>query len=62
MEALIDTGSPVTIISLEWLLQLLAKQRQKDQSPNEWKVEVEHWLEPTAVVLLNYSEDRLRVV
>ena len=35
VEALLDTGSPVMIISLEWLLQLLAKQRQKDQSPNE---------------------------
>ena len=42
VEALIDTGSPVTIISLEWLLQLLAKQRRKDQSPNEWKAEVEN--------------------
>ena len=36
-EALLDTGSPVLIISLEWLLQLLAKQCQKDESPNEWE-------------------------
>ena len=62
VEALLDTGSPVTIISLEWLLQLLAKQHHKDQSPNEWKAEIERWLEPTAVVLQNYSGDRLRVV
>ena len=27
VEALIDIGSPVTIVSLEWLLQLLVKQR-----------------------------------
>ena len=27
VEALIDTGSPVTIVSLKWLLQLLVKQR-----------------------------------
>ena len=62
VEALLDTGSPVTIISLEWLLQLLVRQCQKDRSPNEWKAEVECRLEPTAVVLQNYSGDRLRVV
>ena len=50
------------IISLEWLLQLLAKQCQRDQSRNEWKAEVECRLEPTAVVLQNYIGDRLRVV
>ena len=42
MEALLDAGSPVTTISLEWLLQLLAKQHQKDQSPNEWKANVKN--------------------
>ena len=62
VEALLDTGSPVTIVSLEWLLQLLARQRRKGQSPNEWKAEVENRLEPTTVVLQNYSGDRLRVV
>ena len=62
VEALLDTGPPVTIISLEWLLQLLAKQRRKDQSPNEWKAEVENRLEPTTMVLQNYSADRLKVV
>jgi len=62
VEALLDTGSPVTIVSLEWLLQLLARQRRKGQSPNEWKAEVENRLEPTTVVLRNYSGDRLRVV
>ena len=35
VEALLDTGSHATIISLEWLLQLLVKQHQKDQDPNE---------------------------
>ena len=29
VEALLDTGSPMTIISWEWLLQLLAKKRQE---------------------------------
>ena len=62
VEVLLDTGSPVTIISLKWLLQLLTKQRQKDQSPNEWKAEVEKRLEPTTMALQNYSGDRLKVV
>ena len=62
MEALLDTGSPVTIISWEWLLQLLAKKRLEGQSPSEWKAEVEKRLEPTTVLLKNYSGDRLRVV
>ena len=64
VETLLDTGSPVTIIALEWLLQLSAKQHRKDhdQSPNEWKVEVENRLEPTTMVLQNYSRDRLKVV
>ena len=30
VEALLGTGSPITIMSLEWLLQLLAIQHQKD--------------------------------
>ena len=52
-----DTGSSVTIISWEWLLQLLAKKRQEGQSPSEWKAEVEKQLKPTTVVLKNYSGD-----
>ena len=62
VEALLDTGSPVTIISLEWLLQVLARQRCKGQNPDEWKAEVENRLAPTAMVLQNYSGDKLRIV
>ena len=32
-EALLDTGSPVTIVSLQFLLEALAKQKRKKQSP-----------------------------
>ena len=35
VETLLDTGSPVTIISWEWLLQLLAKKWLEGQSPSE---------------------------
>ncbi len=36
VEALLDTGSPVTIVSMRFLLEALAKQRLKDQSSTEW--------------------------
>ena len=62
IEALLDTGSPVTIIELESLLQILAKQRDPDQTPTEWRAAVEARLEPTTVVLQNYSGDKLQVV
>lgn len=62
IEALLDTGSPVTIIRLETLLQLLAKQRCSSETPAEWGAAVESRLEPSAVVLRNYGGDKLRVV
>ena len=61
-EALLDTGSPVTIIRLETLLQLLAKQRCSSETPAEWRVAVESRLEPSAVDFRNYGGDKLRVV
>ena len=62
IEALLDTGSPVTIIRLETLLQLLAKQRCSSDTPAEWRAAVESRLEPSAMVLRNYGGDKLRVV
>ena len=64
IEALLDTGSPVTIIRLETLLQiiLLANKRCSSETPAEWRAAVESRLESSAVVLQNYSGDKLRVV
>ncbi|XP_065888471.1 uncharacterized protein [Dysidea avara] len=62
LEALLDTGSPVTIIQLEALLQILAEQQSPNQTSIEWRAAVETRLEPTTVVLQNYSGDRLQVV
>jgi len=52
----------VTIIELESLLQIFAKQRDPNQTPTEWRAGVEAHLEPTTVVLQNYSGDKLQVV
>ena len=62
LEALLDTGSPVTIIQLEALLQILAEQQSPNQTSIEWRAAVDSRLEPTTVVLRNYSGDRLQVV
>ena len=36
VEAMIDTGSPVTVISLEFLLKTVANERPTEQSAEEW--------------------------
>ena len=41
VRALIDTGSPATIVDLEFLVNALAKKRESDQSPPEWMAAVE---------------------
>ena len=62
IEALLDTGSPVTIIPLEALLEILAKQRRPDQAISEWRTTTESRLEPTSLILKNYSGDNLKIV
>lgn len=62
VKALIDTGSPVTIVSLEWLLHALAKQRPPGQSPDEWEREVKAKIEPSTVTLHSYGGPRLNMV
>ena len=47
VQALLDTGSPVTIVSLEFLLQTLAKQWPSSQTVAEWQVAVKARLKPT---------------
>ena len=46
VEALLDTGSPVTIVSMRFLLKALAKQKPKEQVPMEWAAAVKSRLEP----------------
>ena len=62
VQALLNTGSPVTIVSLEFLLQVLAKNRRAGQSPTDWKKEVEARLEPTPIALRSYGGGQLPVV
>ena len=62
VQALLDTGSPVTIVSMKFLLQALAKQKPKDQDPTEWAATVKARLEPPALMLHNYGGDELKIV
>ena len=57
-EALIDTGSPVTIISLSFAMQVLRNDLQSYSSIEEWKQEM--FSEPT-VILRNYGGHRLEI-
>ena len=61
IKALLDTGSPVTIVSLVFLLKVWAKKRTSEQSPEEWRKQVEKKLEPTPFALQNYGGSRLPV-
>lgn len=57
MIALLDTGSPVTLVSLEFLLQVLAKRKPCEQTPEEWKRD-----EEAPLALRNYRGGQLLVV
>ena len=62
VQALLDTGSPVTIVSLEFLLQTLAKQRPASQTVAEWQVAVKARLQPPSVTLQSYGGKELNIV
>ena len=62
VQALFDTGSPVTIASLEWLLGALAKQRPTNQAPEAWEKEVRARPEEPSVRLQSYGGTPLNVV
>ena len=62
VQALLDTGSPATIVSLEFLLKASAKKKPLSQSPDAWRKEMGRRLEPTPLALRNYGGGQLPVV
>ena len=62
VKALIDTGSPATIVSLNCLLDSLAKGRMRDQTPAEWEAAVKRRLKPPEITLRSYGGGGLDLV
>ena len=62
VQALIDTGSPATIASLDFVMKTLATQRLPDQSPTEWADDVKKRLQQPTLTLQSYAEGELNVV
>ena len=62
VSALVDTGSPVTIVSLECIVKTLARKRCPEQSPAQWRREVEKRLEPPTLPLRSYGGNELNLV
>ena len=60
--ALIDTGSPVTIMSLKKAVQILATRKGEFSSPQEWRETMIAQFQTPAVMLKSYSGDALNVV
>ena len=59
VEALIDTGSPATIASLEFVLKVLKSNRPKEQTDAQWKESTRKKLKDPDVMLKNYGGHRL---
>ena len=55
VEALVDTGSPITIASVECLLDILEKRRPSGQSPAEWMKRTKARFQPPKMTINNYE-------
>lgn len=60
--ALLDTGSPISIVSLGFLLHAAAENRPASQSPDNWGKSIRKRLQPTTVSLHSYGGDELNIV
>ena len=62
VEALLDTGSPVTILSLNFIVNKWAQQKRDSQSTEEWKEEVRGRLKVPSLTLRNYGGGGLDIL
>ena len=60
--ALIDTGSPATIISLDYVLSLMRGEREEGQSPEKWRAATLKRFAPPEVSLKNYGGHPLNIL
>ena len=62
MNALLDTGSPSTIVSLEFLLEALARQKKPEETPQEWRARVEQKMEPPTISFCSYGGQKQNIL
>ena len=62
VKALVDTGSPSTLMSLDFLLKVLAKQRKTGETPQEWRDRMQQRMEPPGPRLSSYGGEQLNTV
>ena len=62
VKALLDTGLPVSIISLDYFLQTAVAKRPEDQSPADWGEEVQRRLLPSTMTLRSYGGVELPIM
>ena len=61
-KALIDTGSPATIISLDFVLDIFAEQRDRRESPEQWRQNTMRKFSPLTISLKNYGGHSLSII
>lgn len=60
--ALVDTGSPATIISLDYVMKILASQRDPSIPVKQWKEQILQQFSPPDVALKSYGGHRVDLV
>ena len=60
--ALVDTGSPVTIVSLDVALKALADQRSPEQTPSDWEAEMKKKIQSPTITLCSFGGECLNVL
>ena len=61
-EALIDTGSPATIISTDFVMEVLAKERDQYQSKEDWQAAILKRFSDQEVTLKDYGGQLLNIL
>ena len=62
IQTLLDTRSPVTIVSAKFLFQALAKHRFPNQTVEEWKDSVRKRIQYSSVKLQSYDAGQLNII
>lgn len=62
VQALVDTGSPVTIVSLKFCMEALKSLKRSDQTPSAWQTEVRKRLQEPSTTLQGYGGGTLNIV